>query len=274
MVTLKASVAPATVCTVRPVASTRPASSVAATRGPRVRVGQHLPEEALRRLHRPQVQARNRRDDVPVEVDALDGVRDRHHRHDRVGAGAQGRDDALHHVDRHERPRGVVHQHPAHLGGQGREARRDAVLPLRSPLDDADAVRREQCLDLGGLAWGGGHDDRADRRARAQAPDGMDQQGFSGEQAQRLGRSGSEAGARPGGGDDHSHLSRARHGPVVGAGPGVRRRCGRGAGGSPASRPNTRRPFAVVTTLVTCTSASAPTCCRAFSTTTMDPSSR
>ncbi len=158
-----------------------------------------------------------------------------------------------------------MHEHEVDVGRQGGERQGDGVLPLGAPRDDDDVERDQQGGDRRDLRRRGGDDDGPDRRAGPQAADGVDEQRLPGEPAQRLGRARSEPLPAPGGRQQDAD----GHGRRGGTDAGV----GRGAGAS-SGLPKTRRPFAVVSTLVTLTGTSLPSRSRPRSTTTIEPSSR
>ena len=136
---------------------------------------------------------------------------------------------------------------------------------------------------------GGGHDDEVDGARGGEGADGVHEHRQAAELPQRLGRTGPEPLPASGRRDD------GRSGHVANVAPGVATTRGRPAGRvhgrattvsawphsssararhAPVIRPKTRRPLAVVTTLVTVTRTAWPTRSRACSVTTIVPSSR
>jgi hypothetical protein len=237
---------------------------------------EHLAPEALRRLDGAQLRAVDGGDD-DLAVDPLHGVGDRQHRDHRLSAAAEGGDDALDHRHGGEAPRRVVDEHVSTSAGRAASAARTESCRSAPPATTTTSRSRSSARTASSSARGAATTTGADVRGAAQAAHGVQQQRLAGEQAQRLGRTGPEPHAAAGGGtsapDGHGRLTCGAAGASRRGWDGRRplaRRTGAlapaGGGGGrrrPArrrGRPKTRRPFAVVSTLVTRTRSSVPRC--------------
>ena len=171
-----------------------------------------LAGEPLRRLDRAQVGAVDRSEDSAVG-DPLHRVDDRQHRHHRLRAGAQGRDDVLEDRSGRQGSSRVVDQDEVDGCGQGRQPEADRLLPFGAARSDHDVVRRQQHGQVVDEPHGHNDDHRSDRGHSPDTAHGVQQQGLTGQLAQRLDHSGAHpltaAGGRQHDSDAHP-LSRSR----------------------------------------------------------------
>ena len=142
-----------------------------------------------------------------------------------------------------------MHQHDVDVVGQHGQSQAHRLLPGLTPGHDVQlglaGHRVQQGADTSLFAGRCGDDDDVDRASLRERPDGVGQQRLTGELAQSLGLTGPEpltaAGSRDDGGRPHRAGSTS---------------CLFMETGSPTGRANTKRPLAVVSTLVTWTSSS------------------
>ena len=156
-------------------------------------------------------------------------------------------------------------EHDVDVVGQRVQRPRDGVLTGVAAGDHHRARARtvgveetvlgEQRDDVVDTVLGSRDDDEVDRPRGRERAYGVDEHGDAAEDAQRLGGSRAEPLAASRGGDDHGRTTH-RSAPAR------------------AGLAKTRRPLAVVRTLVTTTRHSLPTRSRACSVTTIVPSSR